>query len=95
MVTLLMLNVAVGDCVYQQRNPVYYTLSTPAVWGDTESVSNFISVIMKDQLNLRGLVLLEAPETTRAWKMPHGKLTEGDDWHNAVTRWCGLAESGI
>jgi hypothetical protein len=58
--------------------------------GDTEDVSSFIAVLMQDQLNLRGLILLEAPESSNVWTLPHGKLTEHRDWHPAVTRWCGL-----
>ena len=58
--------------------------------GDTEDVSSFIAVLMQDQLNLRGLILLEAPESSKLWQMPHGKLTEHRDWHPTVTRWCGL-----
>ena len=58
--------------------------------GNTEDVSNFISVMITDQLNLRGFILLEAREDSSAWTMPHGKLTEGTEWYPVVTRWCGL-----
>ena len=58
--------------------------------GDTEDVPSFIAVLVQGQLNLRGLILLEAPESSNVWTLPHGKLTEHRDWHPAVTRWCGL-----
>jgi hypothetical protein len=58
--------------------------------GNTEDISNFISVMITDQLNLRGFILLEAPEHSSAWTMPHGKLTESTEWYPVVTRWCGL-----
>ena len=58
--------------------------------GNTQEVSNFISVMITDQLNLRGFIVLEAREDSDLWKMPHGKLTEGNEWYPVVTRWCGL-----
>ena len=60
---------------------------------ETERTSSFISVIITDQLNLRGFILLEAPETSSAWTMPHGKQTESTEWYPVVTRWCGLEET--
>ena len=63
--------------------------------GDTEDVSDFLLVMIKDQLNSSGLILLEAPESSSAWNMPHGKLTEGTDWNKVNTRWCGLTEPEV
>ena len=40
---------------------------------ETEDVSNFISEIVKDQLNLRGYIVLEAPENSSVWTMPHAR----------------------
>ncbi len=57
---------------------------------ETEEVSNFISAIVTDQLNLRGYIVLEAPEISSVWTMPHGKITESTEWTPAVTRWCSF-----
>ena len=57
---------------------------------ENEETSNFLSTLMYDQLNLRGLILLEAPEHSSAWTMPHGKKTESTEWYAVTTRWCGL-----
>ena len=58
--------------------------------GNTTDVSNLMVSMITEQLNLSGLILLEAPESSNAWEMPHGKLTESDAWQPADTRWCGL-----
>ena len=58
---------------------------------ENEETSSFLSGLMYDQLNLRGLILLEAPENSKTWTMPHGKRTENrTEWYEATTRWCGL-----
>ena len=67
-----------------------YIVNFGGMAGNAET-STFLSNLMYDQLNLRGLILLEAPESSKFWQMPHGKLTEHRDWHPTVTRWCGLA----
>ena len=64
----------------QSEKPLLLYIVNFGGMGHTEENSTFLLDLINDQLNLRGLILIEAPEDSSAWNMPHGKLTEGTDW---------------
>ena len=51
-----------------------------------------VKSLICDQQKLGGIILLEAPESSKAWKLSNvGKLSEGSDWYPTTVRWCELA----